>query len=85
MFLIKYKNTFFLLKKHYKNKNQTILKNIFIIDKKNFLKFCLIILNCLKKYIVYLKLTSLAELVQRLPSKQMFIGSIPIRCFKNKL
>ena len=27
-------------------------------------------------------LTSLAELVQRLPSKQLYIGSSPIRCLK---
>ena len=26
--------------------------------------------------------TSLAELVQRLPSKQMIIGSSPVRCVK---
>ena len=33
----------------------------------------------LNKYIY----TSLAELVQRLPSKQMIIGSSPVRCVKN--
>jgi hypothetical protein len=32
----------------------------------------------LNKYIY----TSLAELVQRLPSKQMIIGSSPVRCVK---
>lgn len=35
-------------------------------------------------FIIIFYLTSLAELVQWLPSKQQFIGSNPIRCYINK-
>ena len=49
-----------------------------IFKKKIYYKYIKIIYTF--KFEDYL--TSLAELVQRLPSKQKFIGSSPIRCFK---